>query len=184
MTYIIGLAGPDRVGKTTTARALCSLLGNQARVMAFADEIYSMASAILRVGVSEIKRMKDVVLDATNAPLPELVGRTYRDFLKMLGTEFGRNMLGPDVWVNLAMRSIPLHKPPYAIFDDVRFPNEASRCHLVIELSRDGVDYTRNHASSHPLPRELVHMVYHLDQSPQEVAHDLLNFAILPRIAP
>jgi energy-coupling factor transporter ATP-binding protein EcfA2 len=50
---------------------------------------------------------------------------TARHVLQTLGTEFGRANLGPDVWVNRALRLIDRTDCSVAIITDVRFDNEA-----------------------------------------------------------
>ena len=62
--------------------------------------------------------------------------------MQTLGTEWGRNMIGPDVWVRLTMHRVDdlLASGVNVIIDDVRFDNEAEaireRDGQIVTLSR------------------------------------------------
>ena len=82
----------------------------------------------------------DGVLKETPSHL--LCGATPRRAMQTLGTEWGRNMIGPDVWVRLTMHRVDelLASGVNVIIDDVRFDNEAEaireRDGQLITLSR------------------------------------------------
>lgn len=63
-------------------------------------------------------------------------GRSCREVLQELGTEWGRRM-HPDLWVRYALR----HVTGPTVFEDVRFPNEAraiqSAGGVVVRVHRD-----------------------------------------------
>jgi hypothetical protein len=78
-----------------------------------------------------------------NAPLIT----TPRHFLQRLGTEWGREMIGGDVWIRCWNRDIMASAVEHfgdilVVSDDVRFPNEADaiRAHggIVVRIERDG----------------------------------------------
>lgn len=79
-----------------------------------------------------------------------------RRLLQLLGTECGRECIGPDVWVDQWRALLPGRG--YVIVDDVRFRNEAeavvSGCGHLFELSRSGVAYS-GHASERGLPPDV-----------------------------
>lgn len=58
-------------------------------------------------------------------------GLSPRRALQTLGTEFGRETFGPDLWVNLAIREVKdlirISGAPFGLITDGRFPNEAAR---------------------------------------------------------
>ena len=56
-----------------------------------------------------------------------LGGKTARHAMQTLGTEWGRNMIHPDVWVRAWANTTPLDRN--VVVDDLRFPNEAD--HLI-----------------------------------------------------
>jgi hypothetical protein len=68
-----------------------------------------------------------------NEPIPELDGRSQRELFQTMGTEWGRNMVHPDMWIDGLIRRIrhaeeknPNYRPSI-IVTDVRRENEAQR---------------------------------------------------------
>lgn len=114
---IIGLSGYARSGKDTTAGILVAHYGFERR--AFADVL---REAVYRLNpqLTETVRVRDVVDEygwEVAKSNPEV-----RRLLQVMGTEVGRAMLGEDVWVRRAMKSLPAK----TVFTDMRFPNEAN----------------------------------------------------------
>lgn len=173
MTFIIGLCGPNRVGKTTTAREMARLLNRDedvACVDAVANPLYESLSAMLGCDESWIKRYKDSPVPQDH-DVPSLRGKIMRDALKRLGTEFGRDVFGPNIWADLALGRAHASWAYYTIFDDIRFENEANICDFVIELKRTGIDYGRDHASSFRLPDAMIDAIVDMDGlAPTQVA--------------
>src|SRR5438552_1596949 len=56
-------------------------------------------------------------------PSELLCGKTPRWAMQSIGTEWGRNLIGGEIWVNAWKRAIEGY--PLVVVDDVRFPNEA-----------------------------------------------------------
>lgn len=73
-----------------------------------------------------------------------LVKMTPRMLMQMLGTEFGRDMVHPNLWVNSLMNE---YKRQKWLITDVRFPNEAKaikdRGGILIRLDREGFDNSK-----------------------------------------
>ncbi|MCC9603527.1 hypothetical protein LOC67_23505 [Stieleria sp. JC731] len=117
----IGLSGPAGSGKSTIGEALRETLsmhshGGSWRI-AFADPMKAMLYAI---GVQE-----DVLYGTQGQkeqPREELSGRSVRHALQTLGTEWGRQVMHPDFWINSWKHSVK--SCPIVICDDVRFDNE------------------------------------------------------------
>tara|TARA_R100000951_G_scaffold106119_1_gene100462 strand:- start:107 stop:637 length:531 start_codon:yes stop_codon:yes gene_type:complete len=150
-TSIIGLAGPSTVGKSTIARRLKSIFSSGSPE----GEIHSFASNIrLALYVMGL----EVNYEDKEAPVYK--DKSTRDLMKSLGTEWGRNSVGLNIWVDLLMQRIDKSDAPAAIIDDVRFANEAqairNRGGIVIELSREGVQYNGAHATELGLDKSLV----------------------------
>jgi hypothetical protein len=110
---IIGLTGPIGSGKTAAALALCTVGFTRIR---FAQPLKDMLKAL---GLS------DVELDGSlkEQPCDKLDGRTPRHAMQTLGTEWGRDCMGPGLWVNLWKRKALSADAPIVV-DDVRFENE------------------------------------------------------------
>lgn len=114
---VVGFAGLAGSGKTTAAMHLVSAHGF-ARVR-FAGPLKAMCAA-LGLTPDEI----DGALK--EAPCELLGGRTPRYAMQRLGTEFGRDLIDPNLWVRAwraAVDRLPIGQP--VVVDDCRFPNEA-----------------------------------------------------------
>ena len=166
---IIGMVGPKGVGKTTFANQLANHTGCQAAVLSFADPLRVMAMAM---GIDS----KQLVLpELKHEVIPEL-GVTPRHVLQSLGTEWGRKCIHPDVWVWAMQRQIERHVDEYQgsgdvliFIDDCRFANEAqwilNHGGMLIEVERDGVEYTGEHSSEMPMPEEIQDEMFAVDVS-------------------
>ena len=63
-------------------------------------------------------------LDVKDKRTEEMYGQTYRYLAQTLGTEWGRELIHPDLWIMcLKYRLQKTYSP--IIIDDVRFENEA-----------------------------------------------------------
>jgi hypothetical protein len=123
---ILALCGPAGCGKSTAAAYLEEAHGF-VRVR-FAGPLKAMLRAFLaEAGTppAEIERM--IEGDRKQAPAPELAGRTPRYVMQTLGTEFGREMIHPDLWTMAwaaAARAALDRGVPGVVVEDCRFPNE------------------------------------------------------------
>ena len=165
---IIGMVGPKGVGKTTFANQLANHTGCQGAVLSFADPLRVMAMAM---GI-ESKQL--VMPELKHELIPEL-GVTPRHVLQSLGTEWGRKCIHPDVWVWAMQRQIERHVADYHVgsgdvlifIDDCRFANEAqwilNHGGMLIEVERDGVEYTGEHSSEMPMPEEIQDEMFAVD---------------------
>ena len=166
---IIGMVGPKGVGKTTFANQLANHTGCQAAVLSFADPLRVMAMAM---GIDS----KQLILpELKHEVIPEL-GVTPRHVLQSLGTEWGRKCIHPDVWVWAMQRQIERHVAEYhgsgdvlIFIDDCRFANEAqwilNHGGMLIEVEREGVEYTGEHSSEMPMPEEIQDEMFAVDVS-------------------
>ena len=106
---LVGIAGRPGSGKTTIVHRLRMLLAPTTHVK-FADIIYKMHDAIRTIG--------------HHYDLP--VKEKDRQLLQFLGTEWGRQQFGEDVWVNALLSKYDKVKDDagYMLVDDVRYVNE------------------------------------------------------------
>ena len=129
---IIGFCGLAGSGKTTAARALVALGFVRAP---FAAPLKRMFAA-LALGPP------DGVDPRAWAETPHalLCGKTPRQALQTLGTEWGRTLIGEDLWVRLWAAEAARHA--HVVADDVRFANEAEAIRMaggiVIRIERAG----------------------------------------------
>ncbi len=179
---IIGLAGPEGVGKSTLSDAIVWRLPNltDCRAVAyresFAQPLYEALAAICRVSVEYIRAHKDEVFTADTAPVPCLIGSSFRKMLQNLGEGFGRTLTHPELWAQLAVLRAKVWegKRNLIVFDDVRYENEAKQCHVIIELKRPGIDYARTHASNMGLPAHVPREVVHAS-TPEKTAEYIIT---------
>ena len=108
---IIGIAGLARSGKDTLADYLLDNLGDVWRRSSFANPMKQMLGAI---GVDCSDSNKDNIDPTFGVPV--------RHMMQTLGTEWGREMIHGNIWVEAFAR---LNAGKYVIVPDVRFENEA-----------------------------------------------------------
>lgn len=114
---VIGIAGPARAGKDTIRDIIINNIGGYR--YSFADPMRAMLAAI---GVD----LSDPYWQQRKAdPIPALGNRTPRYLLQTLGTEWGRNLVSPDVWLAFAANQLAATGPGM-IIADVRMANEAA----------------------------------------------------------
>lgn len=113
---IIGIVGVAGSGKTIVSRHLVESAGY--RKLSFAAPLKRM----LRAGFGMTEEQLDGSLKTSTDRT--VCSRTPRYLMQTLGTEWGRRMVGPDVWAQLWRRDA-LELGGDIVADDVRFPNEA-----------------------------------------------------------
>lgn len=141
---IIGLCGPEGAGKSTVAKLLRSMYGCDIKPLAG-----PLKRMLLAMGVPK-RNLYGSTADKAE-PLDILRGKSAREAMQLLGTEWGRQMISNDLWLN-AWRS-SLGEEPHVIADDVRFSGEAQAIHdlggVLICIVRSMDDFNRipRHAS-------------------------------------
>ena len=99
-------------------------------------------------------------VDLKDKEAPIYKDKSTRDLMRSLGTLWGRENVSPNIWVDLLMAQIDKSESHAVIVDDVRFQNEADAIHLrggiVVELTRGGIRYNREHATEQGIPDECV----------------------------
>lgn len=115
---IIGITGAARSGKDTIADYLCTEYG-YGRV-AFAAPLKRMVCALFNRDEAWLERNKDVPQEGMGTP---------RRLLQTLGTEWGRDLINIDIWVNFAREEIfkirNNRQFDGVVITDLRFYNEA-----------------------------------------------------------
>ncbi len=113
---LIGLSGAAGSGKNTVAE----LLGF--RQTAFATPLYKMLAALTGLPVRDLQNR------ATKETPIGWLGKSPRELLQTLGTEWGRNLVAEDVWVRATLQEIApwLAAGERVAITDVRFDNEAA----------------------------------------------------------
>lgn len=114
MTRLIALTGLAGAGKSVIAKHLVAKHGY--RVEKFAGPLKDMLRGF---GLTE----RHIEGDLKELPCELLGGQTPRYAMQTLGTEWGRNIISPSLWVD-AWSSRAAAGP--VVCDDCRFPNEAA----------------------------------------------------------
>lgn len=142
---LIGLAGPAGVGKDTAAAHLRA--AHSFRQIAFADPIRAMLQAALPL------EPKDFEHGRKEEILPE-IGKSPRQLMQSLGTEWGRNLVHPEIWVRLAEDTVLAEHVTLGrslVISDVRMENEAEmiRRHggVIVHLRRKAAARVAAHSS-------------------------------------
>lgn len=131
---IIGLTGPARSGKSTMADRLVMRHGFTR--LSLADPIKQAVFYLLRSsGCDDADRW--VYGDLKETPCDYLCGKTPRHAMQTLGTEWGRECVGQNFWIE-HMRNRIANTPGKIVIDDIRFDNEATICDFVVKITGRG----------------------------------------------
>lgn len=130
---LIALVGPKRSGKSEIAKIL---EWSGFACIKFSQPLKDMLLALPGITLDHIEgHLKDVPCDV-------LMGQTPRHAMQTLGTEWGRDKIDTDIWLNLWKERIKgLH---LVVVDDCRFLNEAF---LVKSLGGEIWSVKREHCS-------------------------------------
>jgi len=123
---LIGIAGKAGSGKDTVADLLAERMkfGRHSFAKPIKDMLY--------VGLGLMDKADELAM--------ELYGCTYRKLAQTLGTEWGRKLIDPDIWLAATKRAT---MGGQFIISDVRFNNEAEfirKYGILIQLERPGQD--------------------------------------------
>lgn len=137
----VGLSGPAGCGKDTAAQGLLEFLG-YARI-ALADPLREATAALLGVPT---RQLHDREYKERDVPC---LGVSPRRIMQTMGTEWGRSVIGDDVWIRLlSMRAADYDR---VVVPDVRFDNEAewirSQGGVVFRIERPGCAAVEAHPS-------------------------------------
>ena len=124
---LIALASPaPGSGKSEVARILVEQHGFTR--MKFAAPLKDMVRVLLAATGMD----RDMIERCVDGDLKEThireIGASSRRLQITLGTEWGREMIHPDLWVNIVRGGITSHRSKHRdariVLDDMRFPNE------------------------------------------------------------
>lgn len=147
MSLLIGLTGPARTGKSTTAHHLT--LEHGFECFAFADPLREGLAAIFQLSPEDFEG------ESKEQPISWL-GRSPRQLMQLLGTEWGRHMISANLWVDLAEQHLNAianasFPSPSFVISDVRFENEADfirkRGGMIVHLQRFAAPKVNAHVS-------------------------------------
>lgn len=152
---IIALTGAAGSGKDAVAGILCSHYGFVPCKMA--SPIYEALEVITGVSRDDL-----MARETKEKPIP-WIGKSPRELLQTLGTEWGRNLVSEDIWVNSARMRIreAVQLGFSVVISDVRFKNEVEWVRgdggavWHVERPNIGSDGCTSQAATHSSERQL-----------------------------
>lgn len=146
---LIGIAGPARSGKDTVAEYLVKEFGYERFGMA--DPLKDGLLIMLRhVGVT----WEHLWGERKEEVIPAL-GKSVRQMLQSLGTEWGRQLVHPDLWIKITEARVKDWSG--RVISDVRFENEAAmvrRHGVLMHIERPDCAQVAAHKSEDGVKRE------------------------------
>ena len=143
---LIAFVGPLQSGKTTAARYLADHYHYSRHRFAGTFKL------MLKIGFN----LSDEQIDGSQKDVPTelLCGRTPRYAMRTIGSQWGREMMDSEIWVQAWKNTRP---PGPIVCDDCRFPNEYLLLRnlgaRVFRVTRPGFEHTEEHDSeAHRLP--------------------------------
>lgn len=140
---LIGIAGPAGSGKDTVANYICAYYTGFVK-LSFATPIKYMLEKGLGFTEAQLHGRDKEKIDPR-------FGKSARYIMQTLGTEWGRDLIHPDIWV-ICLEAF-LRKN--TVIADVRFENEAKfireKKGLLIHLERSHKGIGKSHASEKAL---------------------------------
>ena len=147
MTKYVGFTGQARAGKTTAAHVLRDVMQGDVVVCSFADPMRAMLMALYEAAGIDPYDALAFLNDYKSVNVP-IMERSSRELLQTLGTEWGRDCVKQNLWVDIAMRERP---EDVVVFDDVRFDNEADAIRkaggLIVHVHRETGEARMAHSS-------------------------------------
>lgn len=138
MDNLVGITGYKGAGKDIVGSIFND---NGYTTVKFADCLKGMLRFLLsyRIGKGDSTYIDRAIEgDLKEVPTPLLEGRTPREAMQWLGTEWGRDLIGQDIWLNAFKDATKGHS--HVVCTDMRFPNESA---LIKELGGYRIRVTR-----------------------------------------
>ena len=177
--FVIGLAGLAKAGKTTIAGQIINELGQDSRPMAtlslsFSRRLKEVLATLIGENIDfEAQEEKTTLLYAGG-------NWKARDFLLAFGTEFARDQIGLNFWVDVIAKQLAeLKRPTIVLIDSLRYPNELELIQalgMAVLIKRPGIEKVIKHRSEEP-DKLAIEIVISNNDTPQRAARQILKIA-------
>lgn len=161
MNKLIAIYSPaPQSGKSLVASTIASRIGGSS--VSFAKPLKDMLVPLLKLVLPAFEQPEDYLYGSKKQTLIPSLGVDCRRLMQTLGTDWGRNLIHPEIWVNSWKEQVTQNlKYGHVITDDLRFLNEllavkelGGTCWWV---ARPGAEDTRGHASEGALEHHRGH---------------------------
>lgn len=153
VTKLLAFCGLAGSGKSTAADHLVS--AHHFRRLRFAGPIKRMIRCLLvESGANLIEAVEMVDGNQKESPTPLLGGKSPRFAMQTLGTEWGREIIAPDLWRRILLSKVKRCREDglSVVVDDLRFENEAVALKeagfTILAVKRPGTMFTVEQHSS------------------------------------
>lgn len=122
---LVGLVGYKGSGKGVASAAL---VDDGFKLVKFAEPLKAMLRALLAANGLDTETIERMIEgDLKEVPAAELNGQSPRHAMQTLGTEWGRGLISPMLWIDMFKRraAAAMRFGNCVVTDDVRFLNEA-----------------------------------------------------------
>jgi energy-coupling factor transporter ATP-binding protein EcfA2 len=175
---LIAICGLKGSGKSTLAKEIAKLNPDIQRT-SFAKPIYLMIEILLIYQGASPEEIEYLFTDGKEEPTEYLGGKSVRYALQTLGTEWGRNLIDEDLWVDAWDRYYLHGGFPSTAIDDMRFPNESKRVNLRggtrVRVERPGVELDSQHVSESGQSKVEVDYTIVNDGEPEDMVRELMH---------
>lgn len=173
---IVAITGRAGAGKDTAGsffRTALHAAGFAVHRMAFADTMRDMLAPLVPQEYMRTPALKE-------KPIPH-IGKSYRELMQTLGTEWGRDMIAADLWVSALARRVAARTATHwlhhvdtgvaFVITDLRLPNEyewvRSMGGVVVRVHRDDLPATRAHSSEQHFDEFSPDLTFHNAATPE-----------------
>lgn len=171
---IIAICGPSSSGKSTLAKLIQKNDGGV--VTSFSHPIKVIIfDLICFQGCNPDIATRMIFGDLKEITTEYLCGRTPRYAMQTLGTEWGRNLLHADIWVNVWKRNLGFIVDRHdVIVDDLRFLSEERAIrtfenNVIVRIARKGDKTAGDHSSEKEYTRICTDVMITNDSTPEDM---------------
>ena len=154
MTTLVGISGPIASGKSTLAKGIKRIMKYRyytAEIIPFATGLKYLGS--LHDHPDRMRLANQYFLDLGYAPdiaalgtealldafrrFPVEAGVKPRQLYQYIGTEIGRQLIEPDIWIKAVKLQVQrmTQKPHFVLIDDMRFINESEQVDIHVGIT-------------------------------------------------